>query len=201
MQTLLYVGGGRQKSPICAEAAEDCAIDRSLARLKPKQPAKGLVMERYSGITPFVLPLLGLGAALDISLQLSPSSRVVEASKYLFRFKLTPSNRRSETLKLPLPVDPPVKLFDHGVSMAFILHQPSIRCRVALVGSLQLMVPDSFFLRHLFPFRCTNVVLCMNKRIAYEPHVAHDAHEMFRRHGFPFVSVDFGVVDLPRFLH
>lgn len=80
--------------------------------------------------------------------------------------------------------------------MPFALHCLQIARRVPLVRGAQLMVADGFVVGDFRPLGCADVVLRVDKGVADEANVGHDADELFGRHGGPDVPVDLGVVDL-----
>jgi len=60
----------------------------------------------------------------------------------------------------------------------------------------QLMMANDFIVGDFLPFGGADVVLGMDEGVADEANVRHNADEIFRRHGIPFVTVDVCVIDL-----
>lgn len=126
-----------------------------------------------------------------------PQATLLETSlENLFELKLIPPHRWPQSSKLPIPVNFAIPMLDHRMAMPLILHCLQIRPGVALVSSSQLMVTDYFIFRQFLPFRCTDMVLRMHKRIPQKSSVAHDGNILLRRNSLPFTAVYLGIVNL-----
>ena len=109
---------------------------------------------------------------------------------------LIPPNRRLQSSQLPLSIDFLVIVLDQGMPMALCFDFFLVRRSIALVRCTKLMVASGSCVGVLLKFRTSDEVLCVDERVAHKPRVTDHSNELVRWHGVPFLSGDFGVVDL-----
>ena len=114
----------------------------------------------------------------------------------LLELKFIPAHRRSKPGKFPLTVNFSIPVLDHGMPVSLVLYRLVVGSGVPLMSSSQLVLAENFFCRDLLPFRCSDVVLRVDKGISQEACMAHDSNELFGRQIIPFVAIDLTIVDL-----